>query len=263
MTLETFDAKIEQLKKLDENISCKIETEKELETLIAKADDYLNELMDRRYRIQHFISSNLHSITNVLSTQSSSHQVEHLILNGHSSPTQTNTSTHRLPKLALPIFTGNPLKWQTFWNSYKAAVHDNHSLRNIQKYNYLKANLAEDAARSIEGIFLTETNYTQAIKILEERFGQTHRITNAHMQALLDLPNPTESAISLRMFYDRLENHVRIPEALGKTQDTYGDLLVPIILSKLSITVKHNIIRQHGTTDLNLAQLRKAFSKGI
>ena len=122
----------------------------------------------------------------------------------------------------------------------------------------MKAHLAENAARSIEGIPLTETNYTQAVKILEERFGQTHGITNPHMQALLDLPNPIESAISLRMFYDRMENYVRSLEAFGKTQDTYGDLLV----SKLSITVKHNTIRQHGTTDLNLAQLRKAVSRG-
>ena len=38
VTLETFDAKIKQLKKLDENISSKIETEKELETEIAEAD---------------------------------------------------------------------------------------------------------------------------------------------------------------------------------------------------------------------------------
>ena len=95
----------------------------------------------------------------------------------------------------------------------------------------------EDAARSIEGIPLTETNYTQAIKILEERFGQTHKIMNTHMQ-LLDLPNPTESAVNLRMFYDHMENHVRSLDALGKTQDTYGDLLVPIITSKLPIIMK-------------------------
>ena len=85
------------------------------------------------------------------------------------------------------------------------------------QFNYLKAHLAEDAARSMEGIPLTETNYTQAIKIIEERFGQTHKFTNAHMQALLDLPNPTESAANLRMFYDRMENHVCSLESLSKT----------------------------------------------
>ena len=78
-----------------------------------------------------------------------------------------------------------------------------------------------------------------------------------------DLPNPTGSAVNLRMFYDRMENPVRSLDASGKTQDTYGDLLVPIIFSKLPITVKHNIIRQHGATDLNLAHLCKAVLKEI
>jgi hypothetical protein len=58
VVLQTFDTKIEQLKKLDENISCKIQTENELESEIVEADDYPGELMDKRYRIQFFISAN-------------------------------------------------------------------------------------------------------------------------------------------------------------------------------------------------------------
>ena len=56
------------------------------------------------------------------------------------------------------------------------------------------------------------------------------------MQDLLDLPSPSESVNALRRFFDRMETHIRGLEALGKTQDTFGDLLVPIILSKLSTT---------------------------
>ena len=267
VVLQTFDTKIEQLRRIDENISCKIETEKELESEIVGADDYLSELMDKRYRIQFFISSNqatTPSLNDALPAAQHYSQGEQSASQDHIySPQLNNSGAHRLPKLALPIFNGNPLKWQTFWDSYKAAVHDNTSLCDIQRFNYLKAHLAEEAARSIEGLPLTDTNYAQSIKILEERFGQSHKITNAHMQALLDLPNPSESVTSLRGFYDRMENHVRSLEALGKTQDSYGDLLVPVILSKLPATVKHNLIREHGSTDLSLEQLRKAISKEI
>ncbi len=227
--------------------------------------------MDKRYRIQFFISSNqatTPSPNNRLSAAQNYSQGEQLASQGHIYSSQLNSSSaHRLPKLALPIFNGNPLKWQTFWDSYKAAVHDNKSLCDIQRFNYPKAHLAEEAARSIEGLPLTDTNYAQSVKILEERFGhgQPHKITNAHMQALLDLPNPPESVTSLRGFYDCMENHVRSLEALRKTQDSYGDLIVPVILSKPPTTVKHvhNLIREHGTTDLSLAQLRKAISKEI
>lgn len=52
-------------------------------------------------------------------------------------PTISNSSysMSRLPKLALPTFDGNPLNWQTFWDSFRTAVHDNPHLSNIQKLN--------------------------------------------------------------------------------------------------------------------------------
>ena len=47
----------------------------------------------------------------------------------------------RLPKLTLPIFGGDPLKWKTFWDSFDSAVHSNNVLTNVQKFNYLRAHL--------------------------------------------------------------------------------------------------------------------------
>ena len=35
----------------------------------------------------------------------------------------TSQFTTRLPTLTLPTFSGNPLMWQTFWDSFSAAVH--------------------------------------------------------------------------------------------------------------------------------------------
>ena len=33
-----------------------------------------------------------------------------------------------LPKLSLPTYSGDPLSWQTFWDSFRAAVHLNPTL---------------------------------------------------------------------------------------------------------------------------------------
>ena len=52
-----------------------------------------------------------------------------------------SNQSHHLPKLALPTFSGNILEWQTFWDSYESAVHENPVLTNVQKFNYLKAQL--------------------------------------------------------------------------------------------------------------------------
>ena len=43
----------------------------------------------------------------------------------------------RLPKLNLPNFAGDPLTWQSFWDSYNAAVNSNPALDGVQKFNYL------------------------------------------------------------------------------------------------------------------------------
>jgi len=76
--------------------------------------------------------------------------------------------------LTLPVFSGDPLNRQMFWDSFSAVVHLNSALGCIQKFNYLKAQLQKDAARAMAGLPLTERNYQHSIELLKERCGQTH-----------------------------------------------------------------------------------------
>ena len=96
----------------------------------------------------------------------------------------------RLPKLTLPMFSGDPLTWQTFWDSFYVSIHANRSLSGIQKFTYLKAQLEGDAARAIAGLPLTDANYAHSIALLEERYAQLHKLVNAHMKALLPNKQP-------------------------------------------------------------------------
>ena len=50
-------------------------------------------------------------------------------------------TSSRLPKLTLPIYTGDPLSWQTFWDSFSAVVDTSPTLGAIQKFSYLRAQL--------------------------------------------------------------------------------------------------------------------------
>ena len=171
--------------------------------------------------------------------------------------------TTRLPKLTLPTFSGNPLMWQTFWDSFSAAVHSNNSLTGVQKFNYLRAQVTDEAAQSIAGFPLTNINYEHSIALLRERFGQTQKIVNAHMQALLTIPNPVNSMTSLRSFHDSVENHIRGLSALGQSRDSYGALLVPIILGKLPVEIKQNLARDHPAFEWSIDELREAILKEI
>ncbi|CAC5365412.1 unnamed protein product [Mytilus coruscus] len=133
----------------------------------------------------------------------------------------------------------------------------------IQKFNYLKSQLGGEASHTINGFALTNANYKEAVNVLQERYGQSSKIIQAHMKALLDITPASTDLASLHVFYDRLEASVRVLEALGQSQDTYGTLLVPIILSKLPGEVRQHLAREHGSSTWTLSDLRKSIQKEI
>jgi hypothetical protein len=93
--------------------------------------------------------------------------------------------------------------------------------------------LHEEASRTIAGFALTNANYTKAIDLLHERFGQKHKIVQSYLQALLELPSPRNTLKSLRHFHEQVETFVKGLKSFGQAQDTYGSLLVPVVLNKL------------------------------
>ena len=52
-----------------------------------------------------------------------------------------SSSNVKLPRLEIMKLTGEFTKWQTFYDSFEAAVEKNQSLSNIEKFNYLRSYL--------------------------------------------------------------------------------------------------------------------------
>ena len=179
----------------------------------------------------------------------------------HTAPPRVVAVSHettRLPKLNIPTFAGDTLQWQSFWDCFEAAVHHNPSITGVQKLNYLRAQLQGTALRVIAGLPLTNENYNHSVALLKERYGETHKLTDAHMQALVELKNPNNTLSSLQFFYDSIEGHIRSLQSLGTPQGMYGSMLVPIILTKLPTEVRRNIARSHGTEKWTLSELQSS-----
>ena len=79
----------------------------------------------------------------------------------------------KLPKFEMASFDGDPTNWQTFWDVFKVAVHDNKSISGIEKFSYLIGYLEGDALNVAQGYSLTEANYQQVIAALQDRFAYT------------------------------------------------------------------------------------------
>ena len=133
-------------------------------------------------------------------------------------------------------------------------------LRNL---NYLRAHLEGEAARVIAEFPLTSVNYHQLLDVLRNRFGDQQKIINAHMHALMNLPNANNNITSLRTLCDVIESHVRGLVALGQSTESYGALLVPMVLGKLPAEVRKNLAREHSNVEWTLDQLRDSIVKEI
>ena len=214
---------------------------------------------------------------NITSTQLENVERESLI--GHTTSTRTvsNAHTHamhnvgqsvgqfasRLPKLTLPKFNGDPLQFQTFWDSFEAAVHNNESLTGVQKIHYLRAQLFGDASHVIDNFPLTDVNYHHSVDLLRERFGQPYKLVNARMDALMNLPKPVNNLASLQVFHDKLESHMRALQALGKSPDTYCAMLTPMVLGKLPTDLKKQFARDHNSGEWTIQEVMACILKEI
>ena len=95
-------------------------------------------------------------------------------------------------------------------------------------------------------------NYLESIKLLQERFGQQHRVVSAHMQALLNITNPTNTLGQPTKILRYLRDTHRGLEALGKSHETYGDILIPIIHKKLTTDLIKTLAREPDNNEWKL-----------
>jgi len=149
----------------------------------------------------------------------------------------------KLPKLSLPVFTGDVLKWNEFYESFIEAV-DKQSISAVEKLQYLKSFLRGDALSMLEGLPLTHANYSTALELLKGRFGSKRRVLRAHIRSLLSLSPPNAKVCaSLRGFVDNVNKHTRGLESLDVMSENYEVILTEILLSKMSKEIKYEFAK--------------------
>jgi len=89
----------------------------------------------------------------------------------------------------------------------------------MQKFNYLKAQLKGDVARTIAGIPLCDQKYFHSVTLLRDHL---HRLITAHLQALLEISSPTNTLTNVRIFHDTTESH---SFGLSSPTDIWGPVI--------------------------------------
>ena len=73
-------------------------------------------------------------------------------------------------------------------DNFESVIDSNEDLSEINKFSYLRASLSGSAASAIKGFPLTGSNYSGAVKLLKERYGDSQKIISTHMDLLINLP---------------------------------------------------------------------------
>ncbi|XP_018367012.1 PREDICTED: uncharacterized protein LOC108763673 [Trachymyrmex cornetzi] len=146
----------------------------------------------------------------------------------------------KLPKIELPVFTGDFEDWYTYQDTFEKLIHANNSLTEIEKFHYLRSSLKDKASEIIKSIETTTDNYKDAWDAVKERFDNKRWIIQRHIRAIFEAPSLLkENHSQLRELLDTISKHLRALKALKRPAETWDDLIVHIILSKLdSVTSK-------------------------
>ena len=215
------------LSDLNSKIQAKFDDEATLEDDILQSEEYDDKLVQQLDQIDRFIKTN----TSAASTSTSLS----LPSSTRSTPSSTTTTTTtKLPKLDLPTFSGDYLTWTSFFDLFKGAVHNNPTLLDSQKLQYLKASLKGDAAKLLSSVTITDANYTVALKMLRDRYQNNRMILRSHVNAIaVQKPLTQETAKDLRQLLETVEEHRLALENMGQPVNQQDVFLVYLITEKL------------------------------
>ena len=72
-------------------------------------------------------------------------------------------------------------------DSFESLIHRNESLSNIEPFHYLKSALKGDAARVLQTLPVSDSNYAAALDTLCVRYEDPNELNDYHVDALFAL----------------------------------------------------------------------------
>lgn len=152
----------------------------------------------------------------------------------HKSPAPQSQA--RLPSIELPVFTGKLTDYIPFINLFNSLIHENSAIDSVQKLYYLRTYLRNEPLDIIKNLPLTPESYNQALSLLNNRYNNKQKITNEHINALIDLkPMPKSTASNLREFISRIRQELAALTNLEPNVKHWDTILLCLLSRKLDM----------------------------
>ncbi|XP_033252882.1 uncharacterized protein LOC117192344 [Drosophila miranda] len=145
----------------------------------------------------------------------------------------------RLPKLALPQFSGNFSDFKNFIGLFETLVHNDQSIPIIEKFNHLLSCLSGEALGTVRAFQVTETNYEKAMASLKRVYDNDCLIFKNHIDALFSLPKMTQqSASSLRNLIDTASSIYGSLLSIGDDKKISNAMIIHLVLRRVDPVTK-------------------------
>ncbi|KAJ0169346.1 hypothetical protein K1T71_015230 [Dendrolimus kikuchii] len=151
-----------------------------------------------------------------------------------------------LPRIELPIFTGNYEEWSSFNDLFTSLVHNDPSLSKVQKLHYLKLSVKGDAETLLKHIQVTENNYEQAWESLKKRYGNKRLIVNGLLKRLFGQKKcMAQTASQIRCLLDTTEECLNNLTNEGVFVTSWDPVIVYHVVQKLDVDT-HKSWEEHA-----------------
>ena len=148
---------------------------------------------------------------------------------------KTDQPKIKLPPVTMRTFDGNIMEWRSFNDSFQSTVDANNTLSNFEKFHYLRSLLKGEALLTIEGLPMTDMNYSTVFQQLKYQFERPEKIIDAHIKQLEHMPrvNNLLDVEALRHLFLHLQSNNDALENLGVLQNTYTTILRTKVMRRL------------------------------
>ncbi|XP_063617915.1 uncharacterized protein LOC134790862 isoform X2 [Cydia splendana] len=142
----------------------------------------------------------------------------------------------KLPRVVIKTFTGKYTEYYEFTNMFTAMIDKCTSFSAVQKLYYLKGFLSDEPLDLIKNLPLEDNSYPEALRLLKERYDNKVRITQEHVNTLLDMPTITRSNVTnLRNFISVVKQHLAALQNLGEPVDKWDAIIICILSKKIDL----------------------------
>lgn len=156
----------------------------------------------------------------------------------------------RLPKLDLIKFSGDLTTWTAFINLFDVTIHQNSTLSNVMKFQYLLSVLHGEPFNLVKSLSLTADNYFIAYQLLRNRYHNDRRLQSLHLNRLLDLPTIAASnPRGFRQFINEFTENSQALSALQCPVDGSNPLLAAVLLRKMDVGLRKRFEESRSKTD--------------